>query len=141
MNGKFNGIFSGRQGMDEFSKYLFWYGASFVLLSVLMLVLSDSAVIGVLSLVMRWIGIALVIYGFVRAFSRKLDRREAENRAYLSIVAQRRAKRAAAKERYSQRHDFKFFKCPGCGTMLRVPRGKGKIHIKCKCGYTLYRKT
>ena len=29
----------------------------------------------------------------------------------------------------------------GCGTMLRVPRGKGKIHIKCKCGYTLYRKT
>ena len=49
--------------------------------------------------------------------------------------------RQAAKERRAQRKDYRFFKCPGCGTMLRVPRGKGKIHIKCKCGYTLYRKT
>ena len=32
-------------------------------------------------------------------------------------------------------------KCPGCGCWLRVPRGKGKIHINCRCGYTLYRKT
>ena len=24
---------------------------------------------------------------------------------------------------------------------VRVPKGKGKIHIKCRCGYTLYRKT
>ena len=33
------------------------------------------------------------------------------------------------------------FKCPGCGRWLRVPRHKGKIHINCRCGYTLYRRT
>ena len=74
-------------------------------------------------------------------FSRRLGQREAENNAYLALLAKARHSRQAAKERRAQRKDFCFFKCPGCGTMLRVPRGKGKIHIKCRCGYTLYRKT
>ena len=50
-------------------------------------------------------------------------------------------KYAAWKDRFSQRKSYRFFKCPGCGTYIRVPKGKGKIHIKCRCGYTLYRKT
>ena len=41
----------------------------------------------------------------------------------------------AAKERWVQRKDYKFFSCPSCHTNLRVPRGKGKIKIVCrKCG-------
>ncbi|MEI3102160.1 MAG: hypothetical protein V8T45_10635 [Oscillospiraceae bacterium] len=44
------------------------------------------------------------------------------------------------KERFRQRRDFRFFG-HGCGTILRVPRGKGKIHINCRCGYVLYRRT
>ena len=61
--------------------------------------------------------------------------------ATLALLVKARHSRQAAKERHAQHKDFRFFKCPGCGTMLRVPRGKGKIHIKCRCGYTLYRKT
>lgn len=141
MNNMGKDFFSGRQGMDELSKYLFWYGASFVLLSVLLRFLSGSAVVGAVSSIAMWVGIALAAYGLFRAFSRRLDQREAENRAFLSLTAQRRQKRLAARDRFQQRKDFRFYKCPGCGTMLRVPRGKGKIHIKCKCGYMLYRKT
>lgn len=141
MNNWGRGFFTGRQGMDEFSKYLFWYGASFILVSFLLRFLSGRALVSVLSSVAMWIGAASLIYSFVRAFSRRLDRREAENLAFLRVISQRRQKRLDAKERWRQRKSFKFFKCPGCGTMLRVPRGKGKIHIKCRCGYTLYRKT
>lgn len=141
MNHGGRGFFSGRQGMDELSKYLFWYGASFILTSILLRLLSGSALVATLSSVALWMGAALLVYSFVRAFSRRLDQREAENLAFLRQVSLRRQKRLDARERWQQRKSFKFYKCPGCGTMLRVPRGKGKIHIKCKCGYTLYRKT
>lgn len=39
------------------------------------------------------------------------------------------------KEMFVQRKDYKFFACPYCRAMLRVPRGRGKIKIVCKkCG-------
>lgn len=141
MNNGGRGFFTGRQGMDELSKYLFWYGVSLILLSLLLGFLGGTAIIAFLSSIALWMGVALLIYSFVRAFSRRLDRREAENAAFLRLLAQRRQKRLDARERWQQRKSFKFYKCPGCGTMIRVPRGKGKIHIKCRCGYTLYRKT
>lgn len=137
MREKLSRIFSGRQGMDEFSKALFWIGLVCMLLSVL----TANVLKGVFSLLFNWLGLMLLIFSFVRAFSRRLGQREAENNAYLALRQKQRHNRQAAWERRAQRKDFCFFKCPGCGVMLRVPRGKGKIHIKCKCGYTLYRKT
>ena len=137
MREKLSRIFSGRQGMDEFSKALFWMGLVCMLLSVL----TVNVLKGVFSLLFNWLGLMLLIFSFVRAFSRRLGQREAENNAYLALRQKQRYSRQAAKERRAQRKDFCFFKCPGCGVMLRVPRGKGKIHINCKCGYTLYRKT
>ena len=110
----FNNLFIGRQGMDELSKAMFWWGLA---------------------------GLLLIILCFVRAFSRQLQRRELENNAYLAWVEKKRRQWEGKKDRFRQRKDFKFFKCPGCGTILRVPRGKGKIHINCRCGYVLYRKT
>lgn len=137
MKEKISRIFAGRQGMDEFSKALFWLGLVCLLLSVL----TANILKGVFSLIFNWLGLMMLIFSFVRAFSRRLGQREAENNAYLALRQKQRHRRQAAKERRAQRKDFCFFKCPGCGVMLRVPRGKGKIHIKCKCGYTLYRKT
>ena len=122
--------------MDELSKTLFWGGLAGLLLSGLMALLS-SALGGLLS----WLGLFLLIYAFIRAFSRQLARREAENALYLRWLAGRKRAWQAFRERRRQRKDFRFFKCPGCGAMLRVPRHKGRIHIRCKCGYVLYRKT
>lgn len=137
MREKLSRIFSGRQGMDEFSKALFWMGLVCMLLSVL----TAGVLRGVFGLLFTWLGLSMLIFSFIRAFSRRLGQREAENNAYLALRQKQRYSRQAAKERRAQRKDFCFFKCPGCGVMLRVPRGKGKIHINCKCGYTLYRKT
>lgn len=130
-------FFAGRQGMDEMSKALFWYGLIFFALSVL----SSSILKGFLSKLTLWLALTCLLSSFFRAFSRRLDKRELENNAYLAVCARERQRRLDAKERFSQRKSYKFFKCPGCGKYLRVPKGKGKIHISCKCGYTLYRKT
>ena len=39
-----------------------------------------------------------------------------------------------AKKMWKERKEKAFLKCPNCGTMLSVPRGKGKIIVTCpKC--------
>ncbi len=137
MREKINKFFYGRQGMDELSKALFWAGLVFILLAGLVGVFINAF----LGSFIRWIALFMLIYSFVRAFSRRLTQRDAENYLYLNWLARRRQSFENYKDRRRQSKDFKFFKCPGCGAMLRVPKGKGKIHIHCKCGYTLYRKT
>ena len=133
MRDKLRNLFSGRQGMDELSKFQFWFGLAGFLIGCFLP--------GFLGRLFIWLGIFSLISAFVRAFSRQLDRREMENRAYLAYLDRWKNKYAAWKDRFSQRKSYRFFKCPGCGTYIRVPKGKGKIHIKCRCGYTLYRKT
>lgn len=137
MRDKFRNMFMGRQGMDEFSKFMFWSGLSQIALSCLL----TKPLNGALSSLFFFFGMFMLIFSFVRAFSRKLQQREMENMVYLRWLDKKRRERQAAKERRSQRKDFCFFKCPGCRQYLRVPRGKGKIHINCRCGYTMYRKT
>lgn len=137
MRAWFNNLFLGRQGMDELSKGLFWWGLASLLLSGLTAPLLN----GVPSSLLSWLGLLMIILCFVRAFSRALPRRELENNAYLAFLGRQRRKLEGKKDRFRQRKDFRFFKCPGCGTILRVPRGKGKIHINCRCGYILYRRT
>lgn len=137
MKGWFNNLFQGRQGMDELSKSMFWWGLVSLVLSGLLIAFLN----GVLSSLFSWLGLLLIILCFVRAFSRNLVQRELENSAYLSFLERKRRQFEGRKERFRQRKDFRFFKCPGCGTILRVPRGKGKIHINCRCGYVLYRRT
>ena len=136
MREKFNNLFIGRQGMDEFSKFLFWAGCAHIALSCLV-----SSLVGFLSSLFMFLGSFMLILSFARAFSRKLQQREMENAVYLQYLDKKRRERAAAKDRRSQRKDFVFFKCPGCNQYLRVPRGKGKIHINCRCSYTMYRNT
>ena len=130
-------LFAGRQGMDEFSKFLFWGGLFAIALSML----TSGFLANIPSTLLSWVGFFQLMLSLIRAFSRKLHQRETENYMFLSWKAKKRSEREAAKNRRSQRKDFRFFRCPGCKTWLRVPRGKGKIHINCKCGYTLYRKT
>ena len=38
--------------------------------------------------------------------------------------------------------DNRYFSCPKCRQMVRVPKGKGKINIRCpKCGEKFMKKT
>lgn len=136
MREKIRRLFYGRQGMDEFSKFLFWSGLVCLLLSGLVLGIPSSFLCTLFSM----LGMFQLVFCFVRAFSRRLEMREMENRFFLGLVGKLRHNWDTWRDRRRQK-DYRFFKCPGCKAILRVPRGKGKIHIQCKCGYTLYRKT
>ena len=95
MKDKLRNLFSGRQGMDEFSKFQFWSGLAGFLIGCFLP--------GFLGSLFIWLGIFSLISAFVRAFSRQLDRREMENRAYLAYLDRWKNKYAAWKDRFSQR--------------------------------------
>ena len=88
--------------------------------------------------------LVLVLMGFVyfRMFTRNTYRRRAENERFLRWWMKQQAALRVRKERWVQRRDYKFFTCPSCKTVLRVPRGKGKIKLVCrKCGTSFMGKT
>lgn len=124
----------GRNGADAFNRFL-----SVVLLVILIV---DLFVRGRFAFVLWSISVVLLIYIYFRMFSRNIYRRQQENGAYLRLRYRVTSSVRGMVDRWHQRKDFRFFKCPACRTRLRVPRGKGKINIVCrKCGTSFQRKT
>lgn len=83
----------------------------------------------------------LAVVSVYRALSRDLPRRRAENDRFLSMGRQVAGRVGALRQEGSgaaarlRDREHRYFKCQDCGTMCRVPKGKGKIVITCpKCG-------
>jgi hypothetical protein len=83
----------------------------------------------------------MLFWCYYRIFSKKLDLRQRENQKYLALKRKLRSELKLAKTRLRQRHDYRFFRCPACRLTLRVPKGKGKILIRCQCGENFTRKS
>ncbi len=126
-------FFRGRNGFDQLAMTA-WA------LSIVCLLLSFLP--GTAGVVFNLLTFAAMVYTLFRILSRNVGKRAQENARYLSATAGLRRKLINLKTRFSQRKDFKFFTCPTCHTLLRVPRGKGKIQITCrKCGNRFSGKT
>jgi hypothetical protein len=117
----------GRNGVDRLSLAMMWLG-------VVLLVLATAFSSPILN------GVSLAVYAIaiVRIFSRNTVRRSAENRYYLNKTMRFRSKinqiRQAVKHRrnrYKNRKQYRYFKCPNCKSWLRVPRGKGQVRVAC----------
>ena len=126
----------GRNGMDQLNLVLMW--VVLILDVVTMLVQRNHAVI---SVVLYWISMAGWVYVLFRMFSKNLSKRRGENQKFVNWVWRMKSSRAGAKERHADK-DHKYFTCKTCGTVCRVPVGKGKIIITCpKCGAKIEAKT
>ena len=76
----------------------------------------------------------LVILIYYRIFSRNISKRYAENQKYL--VLENKVRHFFGRQKYiqEQRKDFHIYTCPQCRQKIRIPKGKGKISIRCpKC--------
>ena len=125
---------AGRNGPDQLSRAL-----TALLLAVLILSMFAEARLSRILMALFMLG---VIYLYFRIFSRNVSRRREENAAYMQRTTSIRAWFRSLGERWRQRRDYKFFRCPMCRTLLRVPKGKGKIKIVCrKCGNSFIRNT
>ena len=109
--------------------------------------LGGAMALMVLSLFVRWkviywAALAFLIYAYFRMFSRNYTRRYAENQAFIKHTAKIRGWAGAQKNMMRQRKTHHIYKCPGCRQKIRIPRGKGKIAVKCpKCGIEFIKKS
>lgn len=125
MREKFMRFMQGRYGVDELSRFL-------------MIV---ALVLAVVQLFTRWTILSIFVWGifiylYVRMFSRDYGKRQQENQKYLTARYKLKAKWYNLKKDMLQRKDYHIYKCPQCSQKIRIPRGKGKIAIRCPKCYT-----
>ena len=113
----------GRYGADQFGRFLSGLCFAFLILSLF-------------SRYRIWYALALLvlIYQYFRIFSRNIPRRYAENQRYLAATAKVRTRFFKAKGELAQRKTHHIYRCPSCRQKIRIPRGHGKVEIRCpKC--------
>lgn len=143
MREKIARFMQGRYGVDELGRFM--TGASFVIL--------------LLEMITGWYPLSFVFWVvfvilYYRMFSRDYGKRQQENQKFLNARYKWKAKwyqlfRKNGSSNYSygktggfqklqkemqQRMQYHIYKCPNCSKKIRIPRGKGKIMVRCpKC--------
>ncbi len=121
---------AGRNGNDQLNRLLMFADVIALLLASLLSRTALGSVLYVLALI-------LLVLTYYRMFSRDVYRRRSENERYLREKQKFLSRLRVLRERWRQRKDYRFFTCPSCKAVMRVPRGKGRIRVVCqKCGST-----
>ncbi len=121
----------GRYGVDSFGKFLTGFGFAALIFTLFLP--------WRLFYLLAW---AAIIYAYFRMFSKNIYKRSAENQAFLKYTARIRGFFWKQKNLMAQRKTHHIYKCPSCKQKIRVPKGKGKIEIRCpKCQTTFIRRS
>ena len=114
---------AGRYGTDRLNMVILCAGLVASILSSLVRVTP-------LNLIFWLLSYGLMIWAICRTLSRNTYKRYQENRKFMQIF-----------DRLKDRQ-HRYFDCPKCRQMVRVPRGKGKISITCpRCREKFIKKT
>ena len=123
LSARLNRFMAGRYGTDRLNMTILCTGLAVCLVSPFF---RNPAV----NLLLTAVSYGLMIWAVSRSLSRNTYRRYQENRKFLQFF-----------DRLKDR-DHRYFDCPKCRQIVRVPRGKGKISITCpKCREKFIKKT
>lgn len=121
----------GRYGADAFSKFLLTVSMILLLLSIF---LPRSP--------LYLLGLLLMIYCYFRMFSKNIPKRYQENMAYLKYRNKLTGRLGKLKNETVQRKTHHIYRCPNCRQKIRIPRGRGRIAIRCpKCNTEFIKKS
>lgn len=125
----------GRYGVDQLSNFMIWSAVVLALIAMFVRIPFLQ--------IICWI---LLIYAYVRIFSKNISKRYAQNKKFLDATWGIR--NGFAKIRYRIKYgkqtadSYRIYKCRKCGQKIRIPKGKGRIMITCpKCKYQFKRKS
>lgn len=110
----------GRYGTDKLNQFLFYIE---IILLVLSLFFRRNIVINVLFY------LSIIIY-MARALSKNYVARSIENQKFIRIQA-KLVHRFQAFNKSLKDKQNKYLVCPECAQIIRVPRNKGKIEVRC----------
>lgn len=81
-----------------------------------------------------YVSLVLIALALYRCFSKNTYRRRLEREKYLRLIAKPQRFFRIQRRRFQERKTYDYYKCAGCGTYNRVPKGHGRIVITCpKC--------
>ncbi|SEL86425.1 hypothetical protein SAMN04487770_11958 [Butyrivibrio sp. ob235] len=87
-----------------------------------------------------WVGLAA--YAIFRIISKNIPKRHAENRKFLEVTSLPRKRVNFMKMQWRDRSTSRYYICAKCNQQIRVPRGKGRIEIRCpRCSNKFIKKT
>lgn len=126
----FRSFMTGRYGSDQLTSTMVIVG--FILYAISMLFGSS-----ILSL----LGLFLLLLSIFRMLSRDHARRSAENQWYLNQTGRIRTSVRQARNRFANRKEYKYFRCPQCHSWIRIPRHVGEVTVRCRnCGHSFSQK-
>ena len=116
----FRNFMLGRYGSDKLNSVLLIAGVVLMVLGSLVKKLAFLTLLAYLPL----------FWCMFRMYSRNLEARRRENAAFVNFFA------------HLKDREHRYFRCPRCKQTVRVPRGRGKINIRCpKCSERFIRKS
>ena len=130
MKDKIRAFLYGRYGNDGLNACLLW-------LAILVLII-DRFVPRIPLYILAWGIWGIAIY---RTFSRNIYARHQEYQTFLRLTAPLRHRVLAWIGQYKDR-THKYYVCPKCSQIVRVPKGRGKIVVTCpKCRHHFDRRS
>ncbi len=109
-----------------------------LVVAVILLVLSFTTPLGIL----YYVAVVMLFYSYFRLFSKNIPARYRENEIFVKFTDKFLDFFRNFKDSWTQNKAFHIYKCPNCSQKIRVPRGKGRIEIRCpKCGNTFLKKS
>lgn len=124
-------LLHGRYGVDQFSVALMFMSVLFSLLFTF----TDWTIFYIISSV-------ILIYAIYRIFSKNFTKRQRENQLWNKYYFSFRRKTDKCIRRAKDFPHYRYYTCLNCKQTIRIPRGKGRIEIRCpKCGYSFRSKT
>lgn len=119
MREKFQRFMMGRYGNDNLNNALIW-GA--LIIFILQMFLRNS--------ILMILGYLLWGFAIYRMFSRKVYQRNNENVLFLQKTKPIRHRFSCIVKGFQDKQN-RYFVCPSCAQIVRVPKGRGKIEITC----------
>ena len=111
----------GRYGMDELSRASTWIALALIILSSL----TGLNILNTLAVV-------LMIWSIFRTYSKNIYKRREERDNWLRMTGSAKSWFSLQKRKWKDRKDYRYFCCKQCKSVMRVPKGKGTVIIRCR---------
>lgn len=135
----------GRNGSDDLARAVF---ALAIICVILQFVFNQfhNTIMAYAGSACAGLFIALLAYYWFRVLSKNIAARQRENREWVKrwsrVCVPARRKYSHFKEWKKYHKEYRFYTCKTCKQSLKVPKGKGKIRVKCpKCQSTFETKS
>lgn len=121
----------GRYGTDALSRFLLVLALIFMFLSMFLR-----------TNLFYFLGLIALIYCYFRMFSRNIPKRYAENQLFMQVKNRFTGRFRGFTNELKQRRTHHIYRCPECRQKIRVPKGRGRIAIRCpKCNREFIKKS